>query len=133
MSNERLVPLIARSAAKSSVDLPTPGSPPTRTSDAGTSPPPSTRSSSGTPVGIRSAASAATSTSRSRGFAAAAGAPTDVNFASSTSVPNSPHPGHLPNQRPDEYPHSGQEKTDAAALAMRPVYEAVPTTSVPIV
>ena len=38
---------------RSSVDLPTPGSPPTRTSDAGTSPPPSTRSSSGTPVAIR--------------------------------------------------------------------------------
>ena len=56
---------IAPSAFRSSVDLPTPGSPPTSTSDAGTSPPPSTRSSSGTPVEIRSDSSATTSTSRS--------------------------------------------------------------------
>ena len=49
--------LIAASAVRSSVDLPTPGSPPTSTSDAGTSPPPSTRSSSGTPVEIRAASS----------------------------------------------------------------------------
>src|SRR5216117_322789 len=105
MSNERLVPLIARSAAKSSVDLPTPGSPPTRTSDAGTSPPPSTRSSSGTPVGMRSASSACTSAKRSKGFGGAFAAD-DAERTSSTSVPNSPQPGHLPNQRPAEYPQS---------------------------
>ena len=38
---------IAASAISRSVDFPTPGSPPTRTSEAGTRPPPSTRSSSG--------------------------------------------------------------------------------------
>src|SRR5207248_10258971 len=117
--------LIARSAISSSVDLPTPGSPPTSTSDAGTRPPPSTRSSSGTPVGIRSASSASTSTRRSSGRAADLAAPFGSARDSSTSVPNSPQPGHLPNQRPDEYPHSGQEKTDAAALATAPVYEPV--------
>ena len=61
-----------RARISSSVDLPTPGSPPTSTSDAGTSPPPSTRSSSGTPVGIRSASSALTSTSRSERLCGAA-------------------------------------------------------------
>jgi hypothetical protein len=39
----------------------------------------------------------------------------------------------LPNQRPEEYPHSGQEKTDAAALATVPVYGAVLMCSVPAV
>ncbi len=38
--------------SSSSVDLPTPGSPASRTTDPGTMPPPSTRSSSGTPVGL---------------------------------------------------------------------------------
>ncbi len=65
-------------------------------------------------------------------MAAETGAPPAVNFDSSTSVPNSPHPGQRPSQRPDEYPHSGQEKTDAAALAMGPVYGAVPTLYVAI-
>src|SRR5207244_4047592 len=104
---------------------PTPGSPPTRTTDAGTRPPPSTRSSSGMPVAIRSASSASTSTRRRRGLAAA---PADggATVDSSTSVPNSPHPGHFPNQRPEEYPHSGQEKTEAAALATRPSLGAGP-------
>lgn len=37
--------------SSSSVDLPTPGSPATSTTAPGTRPPPSTRSSSGTPVG----------------------------------------------------------------------------------
>ena len=55
----------APSADRSNVDLPTPGSPPTSTSDAGTMPPPSTRSSSATPVRIRCASSAFTSARRS--------------------------------------------------------------------
>ena len=53
----------APSALRSSVDLPTPGSPPTSTSEAGTMPPPSTRSSSGTPVEMRSPSLADTSPS----------------------------------------------------------------------
>ena len=77
---------IAASAISSSVDFPTPGSPPTRTSEAGTSPPPSTRSSSGTPVGIRSASSTSTSASRSSGLRLAV-ARSRRGGASSASVP----------------------------------------------
>ena len=51
---------IAPSAVSRRVDFPTPGSPPTSTSDAGTSPPPRTRSSSATPVEMRSASSTRT-------------------------------------------------------------------------
>ena len=66
-SARRLARASRRAPIRSSVDLPTPGSPPTSTSEAGTSPPPSTRSSSATPVGMRSASSASTSTSRRSG------------------------------------------------------------------
>ena len=34
--------------------------------------------------------------------------------ASSASVPNEPQPGHFPNQRPAEYPHSAHAYTTAA-------------------
>ena len=40
-------------ACSSSVDLPMPGSPPSSTSEPGTTPPPSTRSNSSMPVGSR--------------------------------------------------------------------------------
>ena len=66
---------MSRSAISRSVDLPIPGSPLTRTSEAGTRPPPRTRSSSGTPVGRRSASEASTSTSRRSGRAGAAACP----------------------------------------------------------
>ena len=45
----------------SRVDLPTPGSPPISTTEPATSPPPSTRSSSDSPVGVRSAVAVSTS------------------------------------------------------------------------
>ena len=58
------VPRATPAAAwRSSVDLPTPGSPPSRTRDPGTSPPPRTRSSSAIPTGMRSAGGAPTSES----------------------------------------------------------------------
>ncbi len=107
---------IAASAISSSVDFPTPGSPPTRTSEAGTSPPPSTRSSSGTPVGIRSASSTSTSARRSSGLASAC--PFAAGAACSASVPKLAQLGQRPSQRPVEYPHSEQEKCRAAAFAM---------------
>ena len=47
-----------RAPSSVSVDLPTPGSPPSSTSEPGTSPPPSTRSNSGMPVEIRADSSA---------------------------------------------------------------------------
>ena len=48
----------AAAACSSRVDLPMPGSPPTSTAEAGTRPPPSTRSSSAMPVGARGGGSA---------------------------------------------------------------------------
>ena len=74
----RPVAEIAPSAVRSSVDLPTPGSPPTSTRLAGTSPPPSTRSSSGTPVGMRCASSALTSTRRKTGLVAGLARPQEL-------------------------------------------------------
>ena len=52
----RPVRAIAARACSTSVDLPIPGSPPSKVTDPGTSPPPSTRSSSATPVGTGVAA-----------------------------------------------------------------------------
>ena len=109
---------IAPSAVRRSVDLPTPGSPPTSTSDAGTSPPPRTRSSSGTPVEIRSASSTSTSTRR-RGGRARAGCVPRAGADSATSVPNSPQPGQRPSHRPEVYPHSVHACWTAATFAMR--------------
>jgi hypothetical protein len=100
------LPLTACKAMSSNVDFPTPGSPPTSTSEAGTMPPPSTRSSSGTPVEIRSASSASTSSSLTSGFASVAARPASTPEISSTSVPKPPQPGHRPNQRPVVVPHS---------------------------
>ena len=59
----------AAAAWRRSVDLPIPGSPPTRTSEPGTSPPPRTRSSSPIPIGRRgdSAATSARGVARRRG------------------------------------------------------------------
>ncbi len=58
-------------AASSSVDLPTPGSPASRTTAPGTRPPPSTRSSSSSPVGRAPAALASTSAMGTAGLAGA--------------------------------------------------------------
>ena len=85
-----------------SVDLPIPGDPPSSTSDPGTIPPPSTRSSSPIPVDSRGTGAVSTSAS-GRGRAAAARRPeaeaTAVGAASSTIVFHSLHPGHCPCQR----------------------------------
>jgi hypothetical protein len=111
--------LSERRAMRSSVDLPIPGSPLTRTRLAGTSPPPSTRSSSVTPVGIRSASVASTSTRRSSGRPAGAVFPLGAAaIRSSTSVPQLPQAGHLPSHLPVVYPHSEQACWMAAAFAM---------------
>ena len=85
--------------SSSSVDLPTPGSPASRTTAPGTSPPPSTRSSSATPVGPRraprrrprrSAAPARVTGPARRPRRAEAGAPT------SSRVPQAWHSGQRP-------------------------------------
>ena len=50
----------AAAICSSSVDLPIPGSPPSNTAEPGTMPPPSTRSSSPLPLGMRSASAVST-------------------------------------------------------------------------
>ena len=82
--------------------MPTPGSPPTRTSDAGTSPPPRTRSSSGTPVGMRLGLLGLDVDEAEQRARRRDGRGVGLLGRSSTSVPNVPQHGHLPNQRPDE-------------------------------
>ena len=85
------------SAWRSTVDFPTPGSPPSSVTEPGTTPPPSTRSSSATPVGIGSTPSIGTSPigragSTTAPIATAAGGAS----TSSTIVFHSPQPSHRP-------------------------------------
>src|SRR3954470_2908388 len=120
-----LPPAAARfpSAIPVSVDLPMPGEPPSRTSEPGTSPPPSTRSNSPTPVDSRGVGARATSRSGTGRTAAVAGArprpaaprarPAGATARSSTSVFHSPQPGHRPCQRGSAWPQLEQRKTVA--------------------
>ena len=95
--NTRVAAFAATSS--SSVDFPTPGSPASSTTAPGTRPPPSTRSSSDTPVGRARAVSSATSAMRRAGVA---GAPAATRLragragAVSTSVPHVWHDGQRP-------------------------------------
>ncbi len=119
-------PALAKAApsCSSSVDLPMPGSPPISRAEPGTMPPPVTRSSSASPVGMRatcrrSGASVCNSTTRplelrirpEPGVAAGAS-------ASSTIVFHSPQATHLPAQREATAPQLWQTNWLLAALAM---------------
>src|SRR5205085_648617 len=84
-------------AAIRSVDLPTPGSPASRTTDPGTRPPPSTRSSSAMPVGRWAASSAATSRIGRAG--ADTGPAATVRPGRAPTSPSVPHAWHS-GQRP---------------------------------
>ena len=93
-----------------SVDLPMPGSPPSKTMEAGTMPPPSTRSNSSTPVLILLNFSSRTELKGCgltmlfrMGFSAAAGACT-----SSIKEFHAPQFGHLPSHLGLTAPHSPQ-------------------------
>jgi hypothetical protein len=107
-----------------SVDLPMPGDPPSSTSEPGTSPPPSTRSSSPMPVSSRACFSAATSASRVGRPAAARGAAarpfaTGLPRVSSISVFHSLQPGHCPIQRGVSAAQAEQTKTvDARGMLL---------------
>ncbi len=103
---------IEASAIVTSVDLPTPGSPPTSTSDPGTMPPPRTRSSSPIPVGIRSASSAETSASAttSRGCAGALPRGEESVVRSSRIVPHASQAGQRPSHFDSVSPQAVQEK-----------------------
>ena len=108
------------------MDLPIPGEPPSSTSDPGTSPPPSTRSSSPIPVASRATRSAATSASRTgrtapatRAAAAAAG-PARASRRSSTSVFHAPQPG----QRPCHFVASAAQAEQMKTVAGRGMVDA---------
>src|SRR5690348_6917330 len=98
-------------AVTSSVDLPTPGSPASRTTEPATRPPPSTRSSSGTPVGRCPALSQDTS-AIGRAAAETGPAATEAPALAPTSatVPQAWHSGHLPTHLAVVIPHSSQRK-----------------------
>src|SRR5882757_3543927 len=102
-------------AASSSVDLPTPGSPASRTTAPGTRPPPSTRSSSETPVGRARAASTSTSPI---GRAGALGAPAATRVIAgltgaprSSNEPHAWHSGHRPSHLGVSYPQLQRKVT----------------------
>ena len=101
----------ATSTCKSSVDLPIPGSPPSKVTEPGTRPPESTRSNSSTPVGT-AAASATSTEARGTGMAPRSRSPTarssEPSRASSTRVFHSPHVGHRPTHRAEMEPQSRQ-------------------------
>ena len=92
-----------------SVDLPIPGSPPTRTREPRTIPPPSTRSSSFIEVLVLSSSFAVIAESGT-GFASVAGLSLPEvlsdfrSTSSSTKVFHSLHPGHCPIHFADSYP-----------------------------
>src|SRR5256886_6658404 len=97
----------------SMVDLPTPGSPPTRTRLPGTMPPPSTRLSSAQASGVRAESSVGISLSRTT-RAASRGLDFDSLVAfrtwNSCSVFQARQCGHWPAQRRLSPPHSVQTK-----------------------
>ena len=98
-----------------SVDLPIPGEPPSSTSEPGTSPPPSTMSSSPMAVLRRGARSALTSrrgTGRAVGPDGRARRGPPLGARSSTSVFHSPHDGHWPCHLGVCAPHAEQENTE---------------------
>ena len=105
------------SAIAVSVDLPMPGEPPSRTTEPGTTPPPSTRSSSPMPVLSRATSSARTSRSGTARPGAAFAPPPRAVLAgatSSTSVFQSEQLGHWPCHLAVVAPHVEQVKTERA-------------------
>ena len=98
--------------------LPMPGSPPSSVTEPATSPPPSTRSSSGIDVVTGLPCSVPTSPSRvgPGRFDRTATSALPVTSTSSTSVFQSPHPAHRPAHFGCEVPHSLQTWTTLARL-----------------
>ena len=128
-----------RQTCRSSVDFPMPGSPPTRTRDPGTIPPPSTRSSSRIPVLHLASSSADTSVSGTT-FASLTDSLTERDPAvvpfviplssfSSTNVFHSPHAGHCPSHFASSCPQFWQKNMlfFAFAIYRPPVFK--PETS----
>src|SRR5512141_3464355 len=102
-----------RAAWRRMVDFPIPGSPPRSVDEAGTTPPPITRSNSAIPHDVRDEAVSATSVRRTGRETGKSGMPArcrgeEEATASSTSVFHSPHPGHFPTHLGEEVPHAVQ-------------------------
>src|SRR3954451_3594148 len=96
-----------------------PGSPTSSVTEPGTRPPPSTRSSSPTPVDTGADVAALTSaigTGPLVGRISPAGR-LGTAGASSTSVPHSPQDGQRPSQRGDSSPHSRHRCTERVFMA----------------
>ena len=90
------------------MDLPTPGSPAIRIAAPGTRPPPSTRSSSGTPL-VRDRESSISTSPMGRAGAVTGPAWTRLFGADfSTTVPQAWHSPHRPTHLPVSQPHSLQ-------------------------
>src|SRR5207237_10207318 len=108
--------LSSRAAAcMRSVDLPIPGSPPTRTTEPGTIPPPRTKSNSARPVFQRATASLFRSVRRIGGLAVGkplTAEPLNRPTASSTSAFHAPQASHLPPHLGWSAPHSVQRNTE---------------------
>src|SRR5215207_782064 len=119
-SVRRPAPARFPSAIDVSVDLPIPGEPPRSTSEPGTSPPPSTRSSSAMPVVRRATATALTSARRT-GRAALPGVAARRAGAgcSSTSVFHSPQPRQRPCHFRASWPQAEQVKTVRAMGSLK--------------
>src|SRR3989454_1172767 len=108
----------------SSVDFPMPGSPPARTTDPGTMPPPSTKSNSRSPVRQRSMPPPCTADRRTGGLPDGGGVvlparPPVRPTASSTSVFHSPHASQRPAHFGCSAPHSVQRNTERALATAR--------------
>src|SRR5438105_5291873 len=119
--------LSSRAAAcMSSVDLPIPGSPPTRTTEPGTIPPPRTKSNSARPVFQRPMADGFRSVRRIGGWPVGTpptAEPPDRRTASSTSAFHAPQASHLPPHLGWSAPHSVQRNTEWLLDTTRPRLE----------
>jgi hypothetical protein len=104
--------------SSNNVDLPTPGSPASSTTAPGTSPPPSTRSNSLTPVDNARADSMSTSPI---GRAADVGAPATMRVTDplprSSMLPQAWHSGQRPSHFATSLPHSAHRKVGRAVFA----------------
>src|SRR5882757_526306 len=109
-------------ACRMMVDLPMPGSPPTRSAEPGTSPPPVTRSNSAMPVGRRGGG--ASSLFRSSRVILRpldlreAPLPTGGPAPSSVMVFQPPHASHLPDHLEWVAPQDWQTKEDVLAMIL---------------
>ncbi len=99
---------MAAATSSSSVDLPTPGSPASSTAAPGTMPPPSTRSSSGTPLVRARESSTETWPIGTAGVLTGPAAVRPWTAAASATLPQAWHSPQRPTHLPVSQPHSEQ-------------------------